>query len=152
MAYSSELCLLAGTGCLLWKDVLKNMLKEYSAGAVLFGNFANNERKFLLLHYTSGHWDFPKGNVEAGETETETVNREIFEETGITDIRFVEGFVQPTFYKHRRGGSLVHKKVSFYLDSSNAVLQTKYYLLLNEVHFPNVPLILNRYPIFTTIL
>ncbi|MGH9950141.1 MAG: diadenosine tetraphosphate hydrolase, partial [Nitrososphaeraceae archaeon] len=37
------------------------MLKEYSAGAVLFGNFANNERKFLLLHYTSGHWDFPKG-------------------------------------------------------------------------------------------
>lgn len=100
---------------MLWKDVLKSMLKEYSAGAVLFGNFANNERKFLLLHYTSGHWDFPKGNIEAGETETDTVKREIFEETGITDIRFVKGFVQPTFYKYRRGGSLVHKKVSFYL-------------------------------------
>lgn len=91
------------------------MIKEYSAGAVLYTYFANYERKFLLLHYTSGHWDFPKGNVEAGETEVEAVIREIFEETGITDLRFVEGFVQPIFYNYRRDGKLVRKKVSFYL-------------------------------------
>jgi bis(5'-nucleosidyl)-tetraphosphatase len=91
------------------------MIKEHSAGAVLYTNFANDERKFLLLHYTSGHWDFPKGNVEAGETEVEAVIREIFEETGITDLRFVEGFVQPIFYSYIRDGNLVRKKVSFYL-------------------------------------
>lgn len=91
------------------------MINEHSAGAVLYGYFGNDERKFLLLHYTSGHWDFPKGNVEAGETEVETVIREIFEETGITDLRFVEGFVQPIFYNYRRDGNLVQKYVSFYL-------------------------------------
>ncbi|MGA7370551.1 MAG: NUDIX domain-containing protein [Nitrososphaeraceae archaeon] len=91
------------------------MVKEHSAGAVLYGYFANDERRFLLLHYTSGHWDFPKGNVETGETEVEAVIREIFEETGITDLRFVEGFIQPIFYNYRREGKLVHKKVSYYL-------------------------------------
>ncbi len=91
------------------------MIKEHSAGAVLFGSFAYGERKFLLLHYTSGHWDFPKGNVEVGETEVQAVIREIFEETGITDLRFVEGYNQSIYYKYRRDGNLVQKKVSFYL-------------------------------------
>lgn len=85
------------------------MIKEHSAGAVLYGHFVNDETKFLLLHYASGHWDFPKGNVEAGETEVETVKREIFEETGITDIRFAKGFVQPIFYSYKRDGGLVQR-------------------------------------------
>lgn len=91
------------------------MIKEHSAGAVLFRYFSNDERKYLLLHYTSGHWDFPKGNLEAGETEVDTVIREIFEETGITDLKFMEGFIKPIFYNYRRDGNLVQKKVSFYL-------------------------------------
>ena len=91
------------------------MIKEHSAGAVLFGHFTNDERKFLLLHHTSGHWGFPKGNVEEGETELEAVVREIFEETGITDLRFIEGFIQSIYYDYRRDGNLVQKKVSFYL-------------------------------------
>ena len=89
------------------------MIKEHSAGAVLYGHFVNDETKFLLLHYASGHWDFPKGNVEAGETEVETVKREIFEETGITDIRFAEGFVQPIFYSYKRDGGLGTKECHF---------------------------------------
>lgn len=88
------------------------MFDEHSAGAVLFGNFSNDERKFLLLHYTSGHWDFPKGNVEVGETEMEAARREILEETGITDVRFVEGFSQTIFYNYRRDGHLVQDRKS----------------------------------------
>jgi bis(5'-nucleosidyl)-tetraphosphatase len=91
------------------------MFDEHSAGAVLYAYFSNDERKFLLLHYTSGHWDFPKGNVERGETEIEAARREILEETGIADVRFVEGFTQTIFYNYRRDGQLVQKKVSFYL-------------------------------------
>jgi bis(5'-nucleosidyl)-tetraphosphatase len=91
------------------------MHNEYSAGAVLFGYFDSEEKEFLLLHYTSGHWDFPKGNVEEGETEIETVKRETYEETGISDISFVDGFQSPIHYKYKREGRLVHKKVSFYL-------------------------------------
>jgi bis(5'-nucleosidyl)-tetraphosphatase len=96
-------------------DLSSKMQHEHSAGAVLFGYFDNEEKEFLLLHYASGHWDFPKGNVEEGETETETVKREIYEETGISDVRFVKGFLEPIHYKYKRQGRLVHKKVSFYL-------------------------------------
>lgn len=104
------------------------MIKEHSAGAVLYRYFTNDERKVLLLHYTSGHWDFPKGNIEAGETEVDAVIREIFEETGITDLKFVEGFIQPIFYNYRRDGNLVQKKVSFYLVQT----QTRNIKLSNE--------------------
>ena len=52
----------------------------------------------MLLHYTSGHWDFVKGNVEVNETEKETVVRELREETGITDACFVEEFREKIEY------------------------------------------------------
>lgn len=90
------------------------MINEHSAGAVLYG-FAKKDVEFLLLHYTSGHWDFPKGNVEGEETELEAVIREIFEETGITDLKFIGGFVQSIHYNYKRDGNIVQKKVTFYL-------------------------------------
>lgn len=48
----------------------------------------------LIRHVNGGHWAFPKGHVENGETETETALREIREETGLlvrldTDFRAV---------------------------------------------------------------
>jgi bis(5'-nucleosidyl)-tetraphosphatase len=104
------------------------MFDENSAGAVLYGYFANDERNFLLLHYTSGHWDFPKGNVEPWETEIEAARREILEETGIVYVRFVEGFSQTIFYNYRRDGRLVQKRVKFYL----ARTSTKDIKLSNE--------------------
>lgn len=100
------------------------MIKEHSAGAVLYGYFVRKEAKFLLLHYTSGHWDFPKGNVEGEETEEEAVIREIFEETGITDLKFIGGFVQPIHYSYKRNGNLVQKTVTFYL-AQTATLNVK---------------------------
>lgn len=60
------------------------MKKEKSAGAVII-----NDKKVLLLHYSSGHWDFPKGHIEKGETELETAKREVKEETGL-DIKDFE--------------------------------------------------------------
>ena len=37
----------------------------------------------LLRHKNGGHWAFPKGHVEPGETEAQTALREIQEETGL---------------------------------------------------------------------
>ena len=67
------------------------MLVEKSCGAIVCLT-KDSELLYLLLHYTSGHWDFVKGNVEVNETEKETVVRELREETGITDACFVEEF------------------------------------------------------------
>ncbi|MGI6696740.1 MAG: nucleoside-triphosphatase [Christensenellales bacterium] len=37
----------------------------------------------LLINCRQGHWSFPKGHQEAGETEEDTARREILEETGL---------------------------------------------------------------------
>ncbi len=89
------------------------MLEEWSAGSVVFHTEDRN-RLFLLLHYPAGHWDFPKGKIEKGEDELATVRREIAEETGITDLSIVDGFRRVIEYHYRRGGSLIHKQVSYY--------------------------------------
>ena len=70
---------------------------------------------YLLLHYEAGHWDFVKGNVEPNEGEKETVIRELQEETGIADAKFIEGFREKVEYFYRRQGATIHKEVVFFL-------------------------------------
>ncbi|MGD6809906.1 MAG: bis(5'-nucleosyl)-tetraphosphatase [Candidatus Bathyarchaeia archaeon] len=94
------------------------MLGEKSCGAVVYLN-KGSETLYLLLHYEAGHWDFVKGNVEANETEKETVVRELREETGITDAQFIDGFREEIEYYYRRQGETVHKEVIFYLMETN---------------------------------
>ena len=93
-------------------------MEERSAGAVLFRR-ENGAEMFLLLHYPAGHWDYPKGNIEKGEQELETVRREIKEETGIEDIVIIDGFKKVIEYNYKRDSVLVHKKVSYYVAECN---------------------------------
>jgi len=105
------------------------MIDERSSGAVIFSNNKElNKSEFLLLHYASGHWDFPKGNIEDGEDEVQAAHREIFEETGIQNVHFVEGFRKKIQYYYRRGDILIQKEVIFYL----AITNTKEITLSNE--------------------
>ena len=90
------------------------MIEETSAGIVLFRR-ENEKLLFLLLHYPSGHWDFVKGKMEKGESFQETAIRETQEETGITDIVFIENFEEWIEYNFQYQGELVHKKVVFFL-------------------------------------
>jgi 8-oxo-dGTP pyrophosphatase MutT (NUDIX family) len=74
------------------------MLKEYSYGAVIY-RAGNGRPEFLLVKSKrSGRWGFPKGHIEKGETEIQTAEREIFEETGLKDIKFIEGFREEDVY------------------------------------------------------
>ena len=68
-----------------------NMLHEKSCGAIVYRKFHGNTEILLIKHVNSGHWSFPKGHVEAGETEVETAHREILEETSVDVI------IDPTF-------------------------------------------------------
>ena len=96
------------------------MFDENSAGAILFSLNENSHRtEYLLLHHALGHWDFPKGNIESGEDDIDTARREIYEETGISDIEFVKGFVSKVEYYFRRSERLVHKQVIFYMAKTN---------------------------------
>ena len=90
------------------------MIEETSAGIVLFRK-EGSKKLFLLLHYPSGHWDFVKGKMEQGESTHQTAIREAQEETGITDIIFVENFEEWIEYNFKYQGELVQKKVVFFL-------------------------------------
>ena len=65
----------------------------------------------LLKHRFGGHWSFPKGHVESGETECETALREVKEETGLT-IDLQEGFRQCVEYYPKPN---VKKQVVYFL-------------------------------------
>lgn len=96
---------------------------ERSAGAIVFRR--DKEIKYLLLHYGAAgfrslhskgdYWSFPKGNVEEGESEEETARREIKEESGIEDIKFVDGFKEKISYFYKREGKTIYKEVVFFL-------------------------------------
>ncbi len=94
-------------------------MNEISAGAVIFRK--NSRLQFLLLHYPSGHWDFVKGKIEVNENPHQTTIRETKEETGITDLDFVNGFEESVEYEFQYDGELIHKKVIFFLAKTNAV-------------------------------
>ena len=103
------------------------MIEETSAGIILFRK-EDSKILFLLLHYPSGHWDFIKGKMEEGESTHETAIREAKEETGITDITFLENFEEWIKYDFQYQGELVHKKVVFFL----AETKTKEVMISHE--------------------
>jgi 8-oxo-dGTP pyrophosphatase MutT (NUDIX family) len=88
------------------------MPREISAGAVIFRK-EKNKIYYLLLHHkpfsgwssdrvkTGGHWSFPKGHIEKGENETETIKREVKEETDLKDIKIIKGFREQIKYFFR---------------------------------------------------
>lgn len=93
-------------------------------GAVVFRE-EGGERLYLLLHYLSGHFDFPKGHMEDRETEEMTLRRETEEETGIRDLKVFAKRVSISYFYAAKGnerekrlkagrGVWIFKQVHFY--------------------------------------
>jgi len=82
---------------------------EKSVGAVIFRR-EDDIIKYLLLHYQSGHWDFPKGHIEEGESDTETLKREVAEETAITDLEILPGFKKQIRYFYQAKGEELEER------------------------------------------
>ena len=82
------------------------MKYEKSCGAVIF-----DEDKVLVIQQVKGHWGFPKGHVEDGETEVQTAIREIKEETNL-DVEIDETHRYVEQYSPEEG---VEKDVVFFI-------------------------------------
>jgi len=63
--------------------------KRFSAGVVVVRATRGGWRYLLLRVYRT--WDFPKGGVEEGETPLQAAQREVEEETALTDLDFSWG-------------------------------------------------------------
>lgn len=89
------------------------MIEQQSAGIITFAR-KNHEQKYLILHYLSGHWDFPKGKLEPGETHPQAAHRELQEETGLT-AEIIPGFQESLSYTFKERGKLIKKTVTFFV-------------------------------------
>ena len=90
--------------------------KEQSAGIVVYYRDPKSSKfHYLLLHYIGGHWDLPKGKMEAGESLEQAAQREVFEETGMT-VTPIQNFSQTISYYFRdQNHVLVDKAVTFFV-------------------------------------
>ena len=87
------------------------MSYEKSCGAIVFRKYHGNTELLLIKHSAGGHWSFPKGHVEAGETEQQTALREVMEETHI-EVDLDPTFRQVVTYSPKRD---VKKDVIYFL-------------------------------------
>jgi bis(5'-nucleosidyl)-tetraphosphatase len=89
---------------------------EQSIGAVIryCTSVENTESEFLLLKNRRGFWGFPQGHKEKGETEIQTLIREVFEETGMVCL-YIQSYIGRIHYSYfKADGMKSEKEVRFY--------------------------------------
>lgn len=84
--------------------------QEKSCGALCFLTQDGVRQVLMVKHRAGGHWAFPKGHVEPGETEYQTACREVLEETGVS-IEIEPGYRETNSYSPCRG---VMKEVVYF--------------------------------------
>jgi 8-oxo-dGTP pyrophosphatase MutT (NUDIX family) len=67
------------------------MIRQKTVGIITFRKEGQGIL-YLLLHHGGSYWNFPKGRQEGLETEMQSALRELQEETGIINIKIIEGF------------------------------------------------------------
>ncbi len=95
------------------------MFHEKSCGAIVFRdelaeNGKSQKKVLMIKQLHSNRFSFPKGRVESGESERETAQREVLEETSVA-IRITESFRQTVSYSPRPG---VQKQVVYFVAST----------------------------------
>jgi bis(5'-nucleosidyl)-tetraphosphatase len=86
-----------------------------TVAAIVFTRQGQKVQYLLLRAARNANWDPPKGKVDFGETEMETATRELYEETGIRQARFVAGFRESVRYQVDKNGELRWKETVFFL-------------------------------------
>lgn len=110
------------------------MENEKSCGALIYRRQSGQLQLLVLRHRMGGHWSFPKGHVEADETEVETALREVKEETGLT-IELFDGFREQVAYSPRPG---IRKEVVYFLGFARDSRTTRQEEEISEIRWINL--------------
>lgn len=97
------------------KNCRIDCLYEKSCGAVVYRTVDSVAQFLLIKNKRSENWGFPKGHIEAGETEIETAVREVWEETGL-HIQILPDFSAKSEYSIQ---GRVEKFVTIFLAQTN---------------------------------
>ena len=92
------------------------MKNDCSMGVIVFYRFPRSI-KYLIIKHRKGHWAFPKGHAEKGETKLETALRELKEETGVSKIVLLKkNILLKEAYKFTdKKGVKILKKVDYFI-------------------------------------
>jgi 8-oxo-dGTP pyrophosphatase MutT (NUDIX family) len=93
---------------------ISEVVRETTAGGIVWRRNAEGAIEILLLQDVKGRWSIPKGHIEEGESPKETAEREIGEETGLTQMRIMN-WLGKTSFRYRRQNSLVLMTTQIYL-------------------------------------
>jgi len=55
------------------------------------GGIVRNNNKFLIVAQRNNTWSLPKGHVDKGESFLDAAKREIYEESGVSDLKLIKG-------------------------------------------------------------
>lgn len=87
-----------------------------SAGAIILREMEGELKIALAQHQNSSKtWVLPKGHVEAGETIEQAALREIYEETGLTNIQLLKHLGSILRESVKENGDIVQKTIHYYL-------------------------------------
>lgn len=84
----------------------------HAAGCVIV-RFAEAQPLFLLIRDQYGHWTFPKGHLDEGETSRDAAVREVREETGV--IGTLGSHITTIYYDVTKKGQTFRKQVDWYV-------------------------------------
>lgn len=97
------------------RPAISEVVREPTAGGIVFRHSPKNkEIEILLIQDAKDRWTIPKGHIEEGETAKETAQREIGEETGLTDVKMYNWLGKINF-RYRRQQSLVLMTTDIFL-------------------------------------
>lgn len=87
-----------------------------SAGAIILRE-VEGDLKVALAHHprATKAWVLPKGHVEEGETIEQAALREIYEETGLVDVRLIKHLGTIVRESQKSNGDVEQKTIHFYL-------------------------------------
>lgn len=90
------------------------MKQEHSCGIVPLKKEGTEIYVLLIVHKGGRHWGFPKGHKDPGESDLQTAERELKEETGLVVSQWLskKPYIETyTFYKFHQK---IYKKVSYF--------------------------------------
>jgi len=92
------------------------MKNDMSMGVIVFYRFPRSV-KYLIIKHKKGHWAFPKGHPEKGETKLETALRELEEETGVSKINLLKKriLLKEQYKFTDKKGVKILKKVNYFI-------------------------------------
>jgi 8-oxo-dGTP pyrophosphatase MutT (NUDIX family) len=103
----------------LWKSFKKKFPVVEAAGGLV----ERTDHKLLFI-FRNNKWDLPKGGVEKKELIIEAAQREVVEETGVSDL-IVQKQLSETFHIFKKGKRFRLKKTYWFKMSTSYMGKTK---------------------------